>query len=132
MKKLTMILILLVCMTSFSFALTLTFKGESNSVPAELQGSWTEVAVSQNKGATWVDGISVPLKITKNTIKIGDAQWVITSVKEYIDDSGYTGYLFKLAEVDTAMEFWFEDDNTVILLLHKDRVELARCHLIRR
>lgn len=130
MKKTIMIFIMLFSVSCF--ALTLTFKGELKSVPTALQGNWTEVAVSQNKGDTWVDGISVPLKITKNTIKIGDTQWIVTSVKKYIDDSGYTGYLFKLAEVDTAMEFWFEDDNTVILLLHEDRVELARCHLIRR
>lgn len=129
MKKTIMIFIMLFSVSCF--ALTLTFKGESNSIPANLQGNWTEVAVSQNKGDTWIDGISVPLKITKNTIKIGDSQWVVTSVKEYVDDSGYTGYLFKLADVDTAMEFWFEDDDNVMLLLHEDRVELARCRLIR-
>lgn len=132
MKKITMILLLLVLMTSFSFAGTLTFKGESKIIPAELQGNWTQVAVSQNKGDTWIDGISVSLKLTKQSFYIADTPALtVLSVYKYTNDDNLTGYLLKFSGMEELFEFWFEDNNNIILLIHKNRIEVARCRLIR-
>ena len=131
MRKITMILILLVALTSFSFAGTITFKGESKTIPAKLQGNWTETAVSRNGGSTWIDGISIPVKITKTGFAVGNSKWTVYSVNMYTDEKGRSGFLLTTEESPEYFEFWFEDDDNVVLLIHKDRIEIARCILVR-
>lgn len=129
MRKL--IVILLVLMTSFSFAETLTFMANHDTVPMKLQGEWTQTAYSRNQGRTWIDGISVPVQITDTILKINDSVSTVVLTSEFIDEEGRSGFVLKLVAMEELFEFWFIYEDSVALIVHKYLVEVLRCRLVR-
>lgn len=130
MKRLVTLTVLLF-LSVVCFAETITFKAITDTVPEELQGRWTETAVSQDKGKLWIDGISKQIKITESTIILETIDLNVVEVISYTNESGMSGYLVKVSEFPDFFEFWFKDDNNVMLLIHSDRVESLRCRLRR-
>lgn len=121
----------LVLMTSFSFAETLTFLEKSHSIPEKLQGKWTQKAFSQNEGVTWIKGITVPIEMTQNTFKVGDAEATVIRVDKYKDEDGYICYVIQVREWEDLFELWLENDTTILMIIHKYRVESLRALLTR-
>ena len=130
MKKL-MLLTVLLFLSVMCFAETITFKTVTSSIPKELQGRWTETAVSQDKGRLWIDGISKQIKITETMIILETIDLNVVEVVSYTNENGLSGYLVKVSEIPEFFEFWFKDNDNVILLMHSNRVESLRC-LLRR
>ena len=133
MKRLIgLIIILLISITCFAY--TITYLGTSDTIPVVLQGTWTEIAVSKNKGETWIDGYS-QIKITSTGLSIetedGRLSLTVERVNSYKDDQGYKGYTITIAGAPCLLEFWFLDEHNIMMLLQTDRVESMRGRLRR-
>ena len=130
MKKLICLIVLLFLSVT-CFAYTIKYLGTTKNAPAALQGRYTETAVSKNEGETWIEGLSTQIKITEGSISIESDEYTIEKVFKYKDDQGLFGYLVKLNGIPDDFEFWFLDENTIMLIVHDGQIESMRCRLTR-
>ena len=55
----------------------------------------------------------------------------VVQVISYTNENGLSGYLVMVSEVPDFFEFWFKDNNNIILFIHSDSIESLRCRLRR-
>ena len=108
MKRLTIVTIMLVLLTSMAFSQDDPDKSYEG-VPEQLQGMWYAYSYSEDKGAT-VNNVNAPLfSVTEEGFFRGKLKIFIETTEMYIDDNK-TMYILRTAEPEINYMVIFYND----------------------
>ncbi len=126
MKKVIMIFVLLVTMSSLSYG-EINYVCTYSETPFALRGEWVTIESSLDGGNSWLKREDTLLNVSKKTMRSAGRTYKIVKIEQY-EEGGHILCVFKTDDPskDFTLEFKHMEDSIILFQVFSDRKELFR------